>query len=131
MLAGWRMKSEAGAQAIFGAGLASGLANAPGMGGLPVATFFAAQGIPAVSVPGDPDRLFRAARRLFRAAHVVARHDQPGHFRGDRCCLFRFWSPGLWAGSRHFLRADPKDFRVVTIGLLMLLAGLGLLKSVL
>ena len=37
---------------------------------------------------------------------------------------------GGWAGGRHFLRADPQDFRRLTIGLLMALAILGLGKAV-
>ncbi len=49
MLRGWHMKAEAGPGQHVVAELASGLANAPGMGGLPVVTFFAAQGIPAVT----------------------------------------------------------------------------------
>src|SRR3989338_3354177 len=37
---------------------------------------------------------------------------------------------GNWLGSRHFLSTDPQDFRKFAIGLLALLATLGLLKSV-
>ncbi len=130
MLAGWRMKSEAGAPAIIGAGLASGLANAPGMGGLPVATFFAAQSIAAVT--------FRATLIVYFA--LLDAYSAPlmwwhGMINRDTFVAILLSSPllvaGVWAGSRHFLRADPKDFRVVTISLLLLLAGLGLVKSVL
>ncbi len=130
MLAGWKMKSEAGAPAIFGAGIASGLANAPGMGGLPVATFFAAQNMVAVS--------FRATLIVYFA--VLDAYSAPlmwwhGMIGRDTFVAIAMSVPllalGLWAGSRHFLRTDPKDFRVVTIGLLMFLAGLGLLKSLL
>ena len=41
--AGWRLKSEVRGPGNGLAGLVSGLANAPGMGGLPIAAFFAAQ----------------------------------------------------------------------------------------
>ena len=130
MLAGWRMKSEAGASAVVGAGFASGLANAPGMGGLPVATFFAAQSMAAVT--------FRATLIVYFA--LLDAYSAPlmwwhGMISRDTFVAIALSLPllaaGLWAGSRHFLRTDPKDFHAITIGLLMLLAGLGLLKSVL
>ena len=47
LLAGWRLAAEVAGAGNGVAGLISGLANAPGMGGLPVAAFFAAQPMPA------------------------------------------------------------------------------------
>ncbi len=38
---------------------------------------------------------------------------------------------GIWLGGRHFLRTEPQDFRRFAIGLLAVLAGLGLVKAVL
>ncbi|MFM2354633.1 MAG: hypothetical protein RLZZ528_369, partial [Pseudomonadota bacterium] len=49
LLAGWRMKGAVGGGGTLAAGVVSGLANAPGMGGLPVAAFFAAQPIAAAT----------------------------------------------------------------------------------
>ncbi len=130
MLAGWRMKSEAGPPAVVGAGFASGLANAPGMGGLPVATFFAAQSIAAAT--------FRATLIVYFA--LLDAYSAPlmwwhGMISRDTFVAIALSLPllvaGVWAGSRHFLRADPKDFRTVTIVLLLLLAVAGILKSVL
>ena len=43
LLAGWRMATEVRGAGNLAAGVVSGLANAPGMGGLPMAAFFAAQ----------------------------------------------------------------------------------------
>ena len=43
LLAGWRFRAEVTGAGNLAAGVISGLANAPGMGGLPVAAFFAAQ----------------------------------------------------------------------------------------
>jgi uncharacterized membrane protein YfcA len=37
---------------------------------------------------------------------------------------------GNWAGSKHFLNTDPQDFRRFAIGVLAVLAVLGLIKSV-
>ena len=44
---GWRLGAEVRGPVNLAAGIVSGLANAPGMGGLPVAAFFAAQPMPA------------------------------------------------------------------------------------
>ena len=38
---------------------------------------------------------------------------------------------GIWLGGRHFIKTDPQDFRRFAIGLLAILATLGLVKSVL
>jgi hypothetical protein len=55
LLAGLRLGSEVRATPVnIGAGLISGLANAPGMGGLPVAAFYAAQPMPAAVFRATP-----------------------------------------------------------------------------
>ena len=130
MLRGWRMNKEAGPGIHLIAGAASGLANAPGMGGLPVVTFFAAQGIPAVT--------FRATLIAYFAlldgysAPLMWWHGMIGRDTFVVIALaFPILAAGVWAGSRHFLRADPKDFRRIAIALLAFLAVLGLLKSAL
>ncbi len=130
MLRGWRMKGEAGPRTHLVAGLASGLANAPGMGGLPVVTFFAAQGIPAVT--------FRATLIAYFAlldaysAPLMWWHGMIGRDTFITIALaIPILAAGVWAGSRHFLRADPQDFRRIAIALLAFLAVLGLLKSAL
>ena len=46
MLMGWRITRPQGDAGHLAVGFVSGLANAPGMGGLPVAAFFAAQPMP-------------------------------------------------------------------------------------
>jgi hypothetical protein len=129
MLAGWKMKQKAGSRAIFGIGIASGLANAPGMGGLPVATFFAAEGMQAA--------IFRATLIVYFA--LLDAYSAPlmwwhGMISRDTFIAIAWSLPlliaGGWAGSRHFLRADPQDFRRMAIGLLMVLAVLGLAKAV-
>jgi uncharacterized membrane protein YfcA len=130
MLAGWRMKQPAGTRAILGVGITSGLANAPGMGGLPVATFFAAEGVPAA--------VFRATLIVYFA--LLDAYSAPlmwwhGMISRDTFVAIALSLPllaaGGWAGSRHFVRADPSDFRRLAIGLLMALAILGLGKAVL
>ena len=130
LLRGWRLPGNTGNAAHFGAGIVSGLANAPGMGGLPVAAFFAAQRIsPAV---------FRAT--LVAYFPILDLYSAPiywlnGMVTWDTVRISLIGLPLVllanWLGSRHFLRTDPQDFRRFAIGLLMLLAMMGLLRSVL
>ncbi len=130
LLAGWKLRGKVGPLANLGAGLASGLANAPGMGGLPVAAFFAAQAMsPAV---------FRAT--LVAYFPLLDLYSTPIYWWGGMVTWDTLWIGliGLplvvlsnWLGSRHFLRTDPQDFRRFAILLLAGLAALGLLKSVL
>ncbi len=130
MLMGWQLRGHVGGGAHVAAGVMSGLANAPGMGGLPVATFFAAQGIPAAVFRATLIAYFAALDLL--SAPLMWWH---GMVSWDTLIAAALSAPfivvGIWAGGRHFLRTDPQDFRRFAIGLLAVLAGLGLLKSVL
>ena len=109
-------------------GLISGLANGAGVGGLPVAVFFAAQ-------PIDTKR-FRATLIAYFtlldlwSLPLMAR---AGLVTRDTLIVTGVALPltalGIWAGGRHFLRAEPQGFRRFTIALLAVLAILGLLKS--
>ena len=130
MMAGWRMRTEAGNATHIGTGILSGLANAAGIGGLPVAAFFAAQPIPAA--------VFRATLiAYFAALDIWTIPLMWGHglITRDTLIVAAVSLPmvglGTWLGGRHFLRTDPQDFRRFAILLLMALAVLGLLKSVL
>ena len=130
LLLGWRLKGETGPVAHFGAGIVSGLANAPGMGGLPVVAFFAAQGIPPA--------VFRAT--LVAYFPILDIYSGPVYWYNGMVTWPTVTTSlvGLplvllanWLGSRHFLSTDPKDFRRFAILLLAGLALLGLLKAVL
>ena len=129
LLAGWRMRAQAGVRATMAAGVVSGLANAPGMGGLPVAAFFAAQPMSAA--------VFRAT--LVAYFPILDLYGAPLYFMSGLVTWDTLWASllalpmvflGNWLGSRHFLNTDPQDFRRFAIHLLAGLAGLGLLKSV-
>ena len=129
LLAGWKLRGTVGPVANLGAGLVSGLANAPGMGGLPVVAFFAAQTMQA--------SVFRAT--LVAYFPLLDLYSAPLYFwhgmvSWDTIIASVLTLPmvflGNWLGSRHFLSTDPQDFRKFAIGLLALLASLGLLKSV-
>lgn len=130
LLAGWRLQHEMRGGANVAAGLISGLANAPGMGGLPVAAFFAAQPMAATT--------FRAT--LIAYFPILDLYSAPLYWWHGLVTLTTLWIAlaalpltflGNWLGSRHFLHTDPKDFRRFAILLLAGLAGLGLVKSVL
>lgn len=128
LLAGWRLKAEVRGGANGLAGVVSGLANAPGMGGLPVAAFFAAQPMPPA--------VFRAT--LIAYFPLLDLYSAPlywlaGMVSWDTLKASLIALPvtllGNWLGGRHFFGTDPQDFRRFAILLLATLALLGLLKS--
>lgn len=129
LLAGVRFGSEIGGAGTFGTGLISGLANAPGMGGLPVAAFFAAQPMaPAV---------FRAT--LVAYFPILDIFSAPLYWMAGLVTWDTLWASlfvlpltliGNWLGGRHFFATDPQDFRRFAIILLAGLAALGLVKAV-
>ncbi len=130
LLAGWQMKAEAGMVANLGVGVMSGLANAPGMGGLPVAAFFAAQPMAA--------NVFRAT--LVAYFPLLDLYGAPLYWLSGMISWDTLWASlmtlpmvflGNWLGGRHFFNTDPQDFRKFAIGLLALLAIMGLGKAVL
>ena len=130
LLAGWRLASEVRGAGNVAAGVVSGLANAPGMGGLPVAAFFAAQPMPAA--------VFRAT--LIAYFPLLDLYSAPLYFWAGLVSWDTLWVAlvalpitfvGNWLGGRHFFGTDPQDFRRFAIVLLAALAGLGLLKAVL
>ena len=129
LLAGWQLRREVRGPGNFLAGVVSGLANAPGMGGLPVAAFFAAQSMPAT--------VFRAT--LVAYFPLLDIYSAPLYFYHGMITWDTLWASlmtlpmvflGNWAGGRHFLNTDPQDFRKFAIGLLAVLATMGLLKAV-
>ena len=130
LLAGWKIARPMGRRENLLAGVASGLANAPGMGGLPVVAYFAAQGIQA--------SVFRAT--LVAYFPILDIYSAPLYWLNGMVTADTFWAAlwaipfvffGNWLGGRHFLNTDPQDFRRFAILLLAGLAALGLVKSVL
>jgi hypothetical protein len=129
LLAGWRLAREVGAGGTLATGLVSGLANAPGMGGLPVAAFFAAQPMQA--------SVFRAT--LVAYFPILDVYSAPlywwhGLVTRETIVASLIALPlvavGNWLGSRHFFNTDPQDFRRFAIILLAVLAGMGLVRAV-
>lgn len=130
LLAGWRMQAEAGRGPTLGVGVISGLANAPGMGGLPVAAFFAAQPMAAPVF-----RATLAAYFPFLDLYSTPLYWWGGMLTWDSFVVGLVTLPliflGNWLGGRRFFAADPQDFRRFAIILLAALAVLGLVKAVL
>jgi uncharacterized protein len=129
LLAGFRMAREAGRGPTLATGFLSGLANAPGMGGLPVAAFFTAQPMaPAV---------FRAT--VVAYFPILDIFSAPMYWMAGLVTMDTVWASllvlpltliGNWLGGRHFFNTDPQDFRRFAICLLAGLAVMGLIKAV-
>ena len=128
LLAGWRLAAEVKGAPNGLAGVISGLANAPGMGGLPVAAFFAAQPMPAA--------VFRAT--LIAYFPLLDLYSAPLYWLAGLVTWDTLWASllalpvtlvGNWLGGRHFFGTDPQDFRRFAILLLAGLAVLGLGKA--
>lgn len=129
LLAGWRLGNEVRGPANAFAGVVSGLANAPGMGGLPIAAFFAAQPMQAA--------VFRAT--LIAYFPLLDLYSAPLYWVSGLVSWNTLWASlfalpltfvGNWLGGRHFLNTDPQDFRRFAIVILAGLASLGLIKAV-
>jgi uncharacterized protein len=128
LLAGVRLRA-AGDSGNVGVGLVSGLANGAAVGGLPVAVYFAAMDVPAVTFRATLIAYFTMLDlwTLPILAHA-------GVFTRDTLIAFAIFFPlmslGVWAGSRHFIAANPQGFRRFAIGLLATLALAGLTRSI-
>jgi uncharacterized protein len=130
LLAGFTLAREVrSAGGNLAAGVVSGLANAPGMGGLPVAAFFSAQPMPAA--------VFRAT--LIAYFPLLDLMSAPLYWMAGLFTMNSVWASlwllpptllGNWLGGRHFFNTDPQGFRRFAIILLAGLAGFGLLKAV-
>jgi uncharacterized protein len=129
LLIGWRLAAEVRGRGNVVAGLISGLANAPGMGGLPVAAFFAAQPMRA--------NVFRAT--LIAYFPLLDLYSAPLYFWAGLVTWNTLWASlwalpltflGNWLGGRHFFGTDPQEFRRFAILLLAGLAAFGLAKAV-
>ena len=129
LLAGCRHGREVRGGGNLFVGLVSGVANAPGMGGLPIAAFFAAQPMAAAT--------FRATLIAYfplldlYSAPLYWWHGLIGwHTLRIALAALPLTFLGNWLGSRHFLKTDPGDFRRFAILLLATLAALGLVRAV-
>ncbi|WP_415233346.1 sulfite exporter TauE/SafE family protein [Pseudorhodobacter sp.] len=129
LMRGWVLTRPQTLPAHAVVGGVAGLANAVGMGGLPVATYFTAQALGS--------RVFRATLIAYFAlldGLTVPLMWWHGLITADTLIAMLAALPvvagGVWLGGRHFLNTDPQDFRRFAIVLLAVLAMLGLVKAV-
>ncbi len=126
---GWQIR-KTGPAAHMGTGVVSGLANGAAVGGLPVAVFFAAQSLPAATFRATLIAYFTLLD-LWTLPNIGLH----GMITVSTAVATLIYLPvmviGVWAGSRHFLSANPQNFRRFAILLLAVLATLGLGKSLL
>ncbi|MFZ3582504.1 TSUP family transporter [Loktanella sp. DJP18] len=128
MLSGWTLQRRLGQGGHVAIGLAAGAANAVGVGGLPVATCLAAQPMPAAT--------FRATMIVFLTGvdlMTLPLMAWGGAVTTDTFIAAALASPllaaGILLGNRRFAAAPPAAFRRFAVGLLLVLAGLGLIRS--
>ncbi len=130
LLSGWQLRRPLGRLGHVGAGIAAGLANGAGVGGLPVAALMAAQPIePAV---------FRATLVAFLTGldlMTLPWMAVGGLVRGETLLAALMALPllaaGILLGGRRFLSASPQGFRRMAVLLLLVLSALGLGRAVL
>lgn len=130
LLSGWTLTRVIGSPGHMGVGAVSGLCNAAGIGGLPVAAFMTAQPMAAAA--------FRATMIVYLTGLDLI--TMPFLWHGGlvtwdtaiaAACAFPFLGLGIWLGSRQFLSASPTTFRRFAVFLLLILSVMGLIRTVL
>ena len=130
MARGFQFGREMGTLGNVIAGMTSGLANGAAAGGLPIAVYLAAQPVAA--------RMFRAT--LIAYLTLLCLIALPSLYLTGLLTVQSFimlgamvplMALGLWIGGRRFAFSNPQDFKKFTLILLILLAGFGLLRSLL
>ena len=128
LLTGWTLTRPLGPAGHVGVGVIAGAANAAGVGGLPVAACLGAQPIAPAT--------FRATMVVFLTGIDIL--SLPllawgGQITADTFRAALLAAPilalGLTIGSRRFDAAPPATFRRLATWLLLLLSGLGLIRS--
>ncbi|MDG1430306.1 MAG: sulfite exporter TauE/SafE family protein [Paracoccaceae bacterium] len=130
LLSGWSLKSDVGSKGTFAVGIAAGMANSAGVGGLVAAAFFTAQPIPAA--------VFRATMIVFltgldmMSLPVMGSH---GLIGPDTFRAFFFAFPilglGVWLGALGYKRITQTGFRRMVIIMLTVLSIINVAKVLL
>ncbi|MFT5628941.1 MAG: putative membrane protein YfcA [Gammaproteobacteria bacterium] len=130
LLSGWTLIRVIGPAGHMGVGAVSGLCNAAGIGGLPVAAFMTAQPMAAAT--------FRATMIVYLTGLDLI--TMPLLWHGGLVTMetpiaaafaFPLIAFGVWLGGRRFLSASPSTFRRFAVILLLILSLLGLLRAIL
>ena len=128
LLAGFHFKQQIGDKSHVAVGFFSGIANGAGVGGLPVAVFFAALPVSAARFRATLIAYFTLldlwSVPLLWHAGLVTRETL-------LACAYALplLIAGIHFGNRAFRQAEPTNFRRFAIMLLMSLSILGLVKS--
>lgn len=128
LLAGFHFRRQIGDKSHIAVGLFSGIANGAGVGGLPVAVFFAALPVSAATFRATLIAYFTLldlwSVPLLWHAGLVTRETL-------LACAYALplLIAGIHFGNRAFRQAEPTNFRRFAIMLLMSLSILGLVKS--
>ena len=129
LLSGWTLQKRIATGDHMGVGVISGMCNAAGIGGLPVAAFMTAQPMAAP--------VFRATMIVYLtgldfmtmpllwAGGIVTWETAIGVV-----CAFPILALGIWLGGKRFLSATPTTFRKFAVMLLLTLSVLGLVRTV-
>lgn len=127
LLTGWTVTRTIPKIGYAGVGVISGMCNAAGIGGLPVAAFLTAQPIAA--------QTFRATMIVYLTGLDLI--TLPLLWHGGlvtwetavgAACALPLLILGVWLGSRQFLSASPTTFRQFAVMLLLALSSLGLIR---
>lgn len=128
LLSGWTLARLIKTPGNVVIGIVSGLCNAAGIGGLPAAAAMTAQPIPAAR--------FRASMIVFLTGLDLMTFPllwAGGLVTWDTAVgivlAFPLLGLGIWLGGRRFGAASPEGFRTFAISLLLILAVLGLLRT--
>lgn len=130
LLSGWTISRRIPLAGFTGVGVISGMCNAAGIGGLPVAAFLTAQPIAAP--------VFRATMIAYLTGLDLITLPLMWHsglVTSDTALAavmaFPLLGLGVWLGGRQFLSASPATFRKFAVMLLLTLSGLGLIRFIL
>ncbi len=114
MLRGWRITRPQGFAPHLGVGIFAGIANAVGMAGLPVASYFTAQGVAAGVFRGTLIAYFAALDLFSLPGDVGQRHHRVGHVQGGAGGLADHagWASGRgggisWRPTRRIFASLP------------------------
>lgn len=128
LLSGWTLTRIISAPGHIGVGAISGLCNAAGVGGLPVAAFMTAQPMAA--------KTFRATMIVYLTGLDLL--TLPFMWHGGLITwgsawtaiyAFPFLGLGVWLGSQRFSKASPSTFRRFAVVLLLILSAAGLIRA--